>query len=58
MKAIELKSNILSKEILKAFVSGEINTHNDVDSVMSQIQKILGLTRTESAQFFRNSIGA
>lgn len=58
MKATELKSNILSKEILKAFVSGEINTQNDVDSVMSQIQKILGLTKIESAQFFRNSIGA
>ena len=57
MKAIELKRNILSKAILTAYVSNEINTQNDVDVIMSKIEKSLNISKQEAANFFRESIG-
>nr|DAJ08511.1 MAG TPA: hypothetical protein [Caudoviricetes sp.] len=57
MKTTDLKRNILSKAILTAYVSNEINTQADVDVIMGKIEKDLNVSKQEAASFFRESIG-
>lgn len=53
-----VRRNMVSKSILAMFVNNEINTQDDVNTVMSAIMRNLSMTRTEAANFFRESIGA
>ena len=52
------RRNMVSKSILAMFVNNEINTQEDVNTIMSAIMRNLAMTRTEAANFFRESIGA
>lgn len=51
------RRNMVSKSILAMFVNNEINTQEDVNIIMDGLMKNLSMTRTEAAQFFRESIG-
>ena len=53
-----VRRNMVSKSILAMFVNNEINTQDDVNTVMSAIMRNLSMTITEAANFFRESIGA
>lgn len=53
-----VRRNMVSKSILAMFVNNEINTQEDVNIIMEGLVKNLSMTRTEAAQFFRESIGA
>lgn len=57
-KTYTARRNMVSKSILAMFVNNEINTQEDVDIIMTGLMKNLAMTRTEAAQFFRESIGA
>lgn len=52
------RRNMVSKSILAMFVNNEINTQEDVNIIMIGLMKNLAMTRTEAANFFRESIGA
>lgn len=52
------RRNMVSKSILAMFVNNEINTQEDVNTIMTTIMRNLSMTRTEAARFFRESIGA
>ena len=53
-----VRRNMVSKSILAMFVNNEINTQEDVNTIMTTIMRNLSMTRTEAARFFRESIGA
>ena len=57
-KIYTARRNMVSKSILAMFVNNEINTQEDVNTIMDALMKNLAMTRTEAAQFFRESIGA
>lgn len=57
MKATTVRENIFTTFIMIEFVKGNLDTKSAVDSMMSLIQKKLGMSVEQAAEFFRSAIG-
>lgn len=57
MKA-KIGKRIMQKFIMDEFVSGNINTKNDVEDMLALIMLKLNVSAAEAKDLFRESIGA
>lgn len=54
----EIRKRIMQKFIMNEFVSGNINTKNDVENMLVLIMLKLDMSAAEAKDLFRESIGA
>lgn len=57
MKASIMKQRIVEKFIMSEFVQGNLDTEEQVSSILDLIQKRLDLSIEEAGEFLRNTIG-
>lgn len=58
MKADVIRERIIEKFIMMEFVKGNLNTEDEVKSMISVIQNKLDMTAQQAGEFLRKAINA
>lgn len=58
MKADVIRERIIEKFIMMEFVKGNLNTEDEVKSMISVIQNKLDMTASQAGEFLRKAINA